>query len=358
MRSTPSPPPTRRQQAIGVTLVLCVAMIWVASAELIQYIFSDPNSDYDKPYALTYVSLSQLSLLLLGFLRPSWRKVWKTSAYESVNDQNVSSNVHEPQAFDFAYIVKFAALLAPPFFLCMWTFNAGLDYTSVASSSIIATLTSLFTLVFGAITGVERFSYPKLGATVMCIAGVSLIVAVDDGTVSGTKSKSNPVLGDMLSVLSAALYASYAILIKQKAGSEGKVSMPMVLGIMGTFIAIFTWPGVYIVHLLGIESFQWPSKKTILFLLINGLIGTVLSEVMWAVSIVLTTPMTTTLSLSMTVPLSLFCDKILNEKTFSREYIVGALLVIAGFIVTNVDVASSRKLCGETNGETLTEREP
>lgn len=348
-------PPTPRQQALGIALVIGVAIIWTASAELMQFIFGDSN--YNKPYTVTYISLSMLSTLLLGFLRSSWRKVWSASSYKDVN-KDVSLDPQGQQLSTFTHTVTLAAALTPFFFLCQWTFNLGLVYTSVASSSIIATLTSLFTLAFGAISGVERFSYPKLIATLLSILGVSLIVIVDDSMKpSNGTLYSKAVLGDLLSILSASLYATYAIILKYKAGPEGSTNVAMVLGIVGAFVTIATWPGIFIVHWLGIEKFEWPSKRVHFFLFINGMIGTVLSEVMWAMSIVLTTPMTTTLALSMTVPLSMCLDVIIHHKSFGVEYAVGAALVIIGFVIANIDVASSRRQFKETSGTVATDNE-
>lgn len=348
-----SPPPTRRQQVFGVALVVGVSFIWVASAELIQRIFT--TSKYNKPYMLTYVSLSLLSTFLVGFLQPSWRESLKRPfRYKGV--KNVGSlDDYEPQISTFAHTAKLAAVLTPFFFLCMWTFNLGLEYTSVASSSIIATLTSLFTLVFGAVTGVEHFSYPKLAATLMSIAGVSTIVIVDN-KLSSPHGRSNlPVIGDLISVVSAALYATYTIILKRRAGPEGETNIAMMFGILGGIITLAAWPGIFIVHWVSIEKFEWPPKDALMFLFLNGMIGTVLSEFMWAMSIVLTTPMTTTLSLSLTVPLSIFSDVLLKGKKFGVSYGIGAILVIVGFIIANIDVASSRKKHEETVNNVATE---
>lgn len=349
------PPPTRRQQAFGVALVVGVSFIWVGSSFLIQHIFED--SKYDKPYMLTYVSLSLLSTLLLGFLQPPWRESLKsTFSYKSVNKVGCLDD-QEPQISTFAHTTKLAAVLTPFFFLCMWTFNLGLRYTSVASSSIIATMTSLFTLVFGAVSGVERFSYPKLVATLMSIAGVTMIVIMDEKAGPSHKWSDLSVLGDFISVVSASLYATYAVILKRRAGPEGTTNIAMMMGILGGITTLVAWPGIFIVHWLSIEKFEWPHEDVLVSLFVNGMIGTVLSEFMWAKSIVLTTPMTTTLSLSMTVPLSIFLDVLINHKSFGWMYGIGAMLVIVGFIVANIDVASSRKKYEETVSIIATEDE-
>lgn len=344
-QSSPTSPPSRRQQILGVFLIVSVAIIWVLSAEFIQRIFGKFN--YQKPYALSYTSVAAFSVLLFGFVDPSWRRMlnvlpeYNFLGSKDANPTPIETSDSNPTSF--LYILKLALLLAPFFFICNWTFNLGLAYTSVASSSIIATLTSLFTLFLGAVTGVEQFSYSKLAATLMCITGVSVIVLVDERSRSDNGAGgSNLVLGDALSVFSAALYSCYTIILKHKTGREGDVNIAMLLGLLGGTVAIFAMPGLYVVHVLGLEKFEWPDKRVAISLLLNAAIGTVLSDFLWAKSVVLTTPMTTTLALSLTVPLSLLMDVVFRQKDFGVAYIIGAGLVFFGFIVVNMDVASLR----------------
>lgn len=41
------------------------------------------------------------------------------------------------------------------------------------------------------------------------------------------------------------------------------------------------WPVFFILHFTNIEQFELPNQQQLLVLLINGLIGTVLSEALW-----------------------------------------------------------------------------
>jgi hypothetical protein len=59
--------------ALGLCLLGCVVAIWVASSQLIQYIF-DSGDGFDKPFALTYFSTALFTLYLGGFaVSPRWR---------------------------------------------------------------------------------------------------------------------------------------------------------------------------------------------------------------------------------------------------------------------------------------------
>lgn len=342
--------PTRRQQLIGVALVIAVAIIWVVSAEFIQYIFDNGSSKYNKPYALSYVSISMFFVFLLGFLKSSWRSAFQESqAYSHLQQSTgvVGVTIDATPAtvsntfLSGAQHVRLAAILAPLFFICIWTFNLGLAYTSVTSSSIIATLTSLFTLVLGILTGIEKFSATKCVAACLSVAGAIIIILADDG--GKGEAGSNRVLGDAVSIISAFIYAAYTTVLKSNAPSEGSVNVAMLLSFIGIITASVAWPGMVALDWIGVEEFEWPSPRTALLLLINALLGTVLSDFLWALSVVLTTPLMTTLSLSLTVPLSILLDIVYGRKSFSVRYFVGASLVFTGFILVNIAITFSRR---------------
>lgn len=50
---------------------------------------------------------------------------------------------------------------------------------------------------------------------------------------------------------------------------------------MGLFNLLFLWPGFLLLHYTGFEAFELPSQMVWPYILINGLIGTVLSEFLW-----------------------------------------------------------------------------
>jgi hypothetical protein len=60
--------------AVGVMLLIVVAIIWVAASEWIQHIYGALN--FNKPYFITYFNTSMFALYNLGYLfMPWWRAV-------------------------------------------------------------------------------------------------------------------------------------------------------------------------------------------------------------------------------------------------------------------------------------------
>jgi solute carrier family 35 protein F5 len=58
--------------------------------------------------------------------------------------------------------VKLSLAFCFLWFLANYTTNASLAYTSVASSTILSSMSGLFTLGFGALFGVEKLSIYKI----------------------------------------------------------------------------------------------------------------------------------------------------------------------------------------------------
>lgn len=52
-------------------------------------------------------------------------------------------------------------------------------------------------------------------------------------------------------------------------------------GFVGLFNLLLLWPGFFLLHYTGFEAFEFPSKLIWMCIVINGLIGTVLSEFLW-----------------------------------------------------------------------------
>jgi solute carrier family 35 protein F5 len=76
----------------------------------------------------------------------------------------------------------------------------------------------------------------------------------------------------------------------------------MFFGFVGLFIMLMLWPGLVVMHLSGIEPFCLPNKRQFLFLGLNGIIGTVLCELIWLWACFLTSPLQATLALSFINP--------------------------------------------------------
>lgn len=119
--------------------------------------------------------------------------------------------------------------------------------------------------------GGERFTLKKLLGVLASLAGVILISSVD---LSGSndknrgsfphKSQGQIAIGDAFALGSAVFYGVYTILMKIRMGDEARVNMPLFFGFVGVFNVLMLWPGFFVLHFMGVETFELPPTKRIL----------------------------------------------------------------------------------------------
>ena len=123
--------------------------------------------------------------------------------------------------------------------------------------------------------GVETFSLKKLMGVLGTLTGVILTSTID---LSGEtdknrglfphKSKRQIAIGDTLAFGSAVMYAIYTTVLKKKVGSDFRVNMPLFFGFVGLFNIVALLPGLIIFHIAGLERFELPPTKRILFIVL------------------------------------------------------------------------------------------
>lgn len=252
-------------------------------------------------------------------------------------------------------------------FLANYLVAACLEYTSVASSTILTSTSSIWTLLFGALVRVEQFSWKKFTGVMASLAGIILISTVDLSRKDNDdnrgnfphKSKSEIALGDAMAFGSAVMYGIYAVVMKKRIGNEDRVNMPLFFGLVGLFNMVLLWPGFFILHFTGIEKFELPPTKKVAAIVLVSLFlslpitpdptmnsnshsaqqsnstASFISDYCWAYAMLLTTPLVTTVGLSLTIPLSLIGQMILSHQYSSALYWVGALIVLLSFLFIN-----------------------
>ena len=227
-------------------------------------------------------------------------------------------------------------------FLANYFAAACLEHTTVASSTILSSTSSIWTLLSGALMRVETFTLRKFIGVCASLGGVALISLVDvTGSTDenrGTfphKSPRELAVGDTMAFVSAVLYGFYAVFMKARIGDESRVNMPLFFGLVGLSNIVFLWPCFILLHYTNIETFQLPPTTRILTIVLVNSASSLISDYCWAYSMLLTSPLIVTVGLSLTIPLSLVGQIVLDGQYAGVWYWVGAAVVVGSFVFIN-----------------------
>ncbi len=160
----------------------------------------------------------------------------------------------------FAETARLSVEFALLWFAANYFASACLEYTSVGSVTILTSTSSIWTLIFCALTRVEGFTVRKLVGVLASLLGVVLISSVDLSGVNDEnrgnfphKSTAQIAVGDAMAFFSAIIYGVYVTVMKRKVGNEERVNMPLFFGLVGLFNVLLLWPVFFVLHYTGIE---------------------------------------------------------------------------------------------------------
>jgi len=251
-----------------------------------------------------------------------------------------------------------ACYLAPLWFVANFLYNISLSMTSVTSSTIMSTTGSLFTFGFSLCFASEKFSYSKLMGVLLCFGG-SVIVGLNDskgnGSLpeydeNGTSDQPNKcgqfidkrevnersALGDFVGLMGAAGYGAYTVMLRVKVPSDDQISMVLLFGFIGLINTVAIGPILFLLWAFGSVDLTALTTAIMGMLLLKGLFDDVISDYLWARSVVLTSPTVATVGLGLTIPFAFCSDFLINGIVPSFLEVAGAVGVIIGFVTVNL----------------------
>lgn len=260
--------------------------------------------------------------------------------------ENANNQVDEKGRWTRTRVAKVSLLISPFWFLAQLTFNLSLKYTTVTSNTILSSASSLFTFLVSLAFLGEKFTWVKLISVLLCMAG-TIIVSLGDSETRLSAIATNPLLGDVLALISAGLYAIYITLIRKKLPDEddeknGRASMAQFLGFLGLCNLLIFLPVALLLNFTKLEPFYALTWKQVGLIVGKGLLDNVLSDYLWAKAVLLTTTTVATAGLTIQVPLAAIVDSITGNAPNLLDYL-GAAAVMVGFAGINIPLEALYK---------------
>jgi solute carrier family 35, member F5 len=412
----------RPSYAIGLFFIACVTIIWSLASIVVQFLYTDEK--FNSPFLLTYIGTTLFTLFLPT--RLLWERLncgvlendifpWKAeTTYETIPavmmeasfdktldrtidrtiDKTLDRGLEHEELFhnnnddddpmpdmtassqpkvpsDYTLMshqehLMIALKIAPIWFIGNWAYNASLAYTSITSSTVLASTGSVFTFLFAVSWGDEQFTHLKLLGVLLGVTGSILTgwhdiqsfqtahdVDYSNSTLTLTSLtpndhfelqapvnpwESHAIWGDILGLLSAIGYGTYTVMIRLFCPRDERcMSMQLLLGYIGLLNAVALFPMA-----LYVLFFQTNAQRlTVIvlgYLVAQGLLDNVLSDYLWARAVLLTSATVATVGLGLTIPLAFVSDWILgNMQESSILSVLGAISVLVGFVVVNVE---------------------
>lgn len=337
-----------REYALGFLFIILVAVIWTASSVLVQYLYTDHA--FHSPFLVAYIGVSLFALWLPNEQLVNWVRRKRTDS-DGVDDA-VDISVDQlllPEAARFwndKEHWRAAFYIAPICFGANLTYNASLAYTSITSSTVLASTGSLFTFLFALLAKDEHFSFMKLLGVVMGVGGCFMTTLQDTHSSSSgdaddynteeakMSTYNNPLLGDILGLLSAIAYGAYAVQIRVVCPhDESLYSMQRLLGYVGLINMVALSP-IALGEIFGRVGL---SPVVVGLLIVKGLFDNVLSDYLWLRACLMINATVATVGLGIAIPLAFAADLVLGkEDVLSSRAVLGALAILTGFVLVNL----------------------
>ncbi|BEI85432.1 hypothetical protein CcaverHIS002_0508330 [Cutaneotrichosporon cavernicola] len=360
--------PSTRRYLVGIGLLLCVVLLWTAS-NFITNDLETGDDAWNKPFLITYLNTSSFAFYLIPVGWRYWRKGGKskdrgytplpqeengnlsprsTLSYgtpaSTVQNLEDGTTVADPplEKLSVRETAEIAAWWSAVWFLANWSLNSALAMASVASVTILSSTTSFFTLTLGRMFGVEDVTRAKVFSALASFIGVILVTRSDSTSESasidatGTNLPTHPIWGDLLSLLSAAWYSIYVILLKVRIGDESRVDTQLLLGFAGLYNIIFLIPAFPLLHYSGLETFEFPPTSAAWTIIGINMLITLSSDYLYVLAMLKTTPLLVTIGLSLTIPFALIGSLVVpsaHADSITSLTLLGAGLVVGSFLV-------------------------
>ncbi|XP_076257926.1 solute carrier family 35 member F5 isoform X2 [Rhynchophorus ferrugineus] len=244
-------------------------------------------------------------------------------ASESIKKASVKLPIYE--------VAKVAFLFCFLIFSATYMYQLALLRSNRSWLNIFFSTSSIFTLFLSGMypaSHTDKFTISKLVAVILSVMSMILI------NIGDIKFDEQAPVGAALSLLSAFFSSTYVVFLKRVIENDEKMDIPLFLGFVGLFIFIFLWPIFLFLHFSKLETFEWPTREQMIFLILSTFMETVIPEALWLWSRLLTSSLVAIMAKTMIIPMTMITDAIVKNMNFSYVFYIGLIpMTIAFFMI-------------------------
>lgn len=176
------------------------------------------------------------------------------------------------------YMLRTTAIITTALTIAGGSWYVAVNLTSASDLTAIYNCSAFFAYAFSVPLLNEKLRFDKVFSVVVAVVGVLVVAYGDSGSADGGESKqgNSRLIGNIVIGVGSVLYGLYEVLYKRMAcppeGTSPGRSM-IFANTVGSLIGCFTlfvlWIPLPILHILGWETFRWPTGEAGWMMLIS-----------------------------------------------------------------------------------------
>ncbi|KAI9369197.1 hypothetical protein BJX61DRAFT_166000 [Aspergillus egyptiacus] len=342
---------TRQKYLIASGFLLLSLASFVVQTETAVYIQHDLG--WDKPYCMLYLTHGswsllwpvQLLILRIQKRKLSWEAFWRRHVYllwstgQMVESQNLHPTSRELHRSPIPYLLKTTAFVTSALTIAGGSWYVAVNMTTPSDLTAIYNCSAFFAYAFSIPLLKDKLRFDKVFSVGVAIIGVLIVAYGDRDDGKSAESGNLRVLGNIIIGIGSVLYGLYEVLYKRFAcppeGTSAGRSMIFANtfgSLIGSFTLLVLWIPIPILHILGLETFRWPTGEAAWMLMISVLANATFSG-SFLVLISLTSPVLSSVAALLTIFLVAIVDWLRTGQPLSMASIIGGILIIIAFFM-------------------------
>ncbi|PGH14596.1 hypothetical protein AJ79_02931 [Helicocarpus griseus UAMH5409] len=347
---------TRRKYYIASFFLVLSLVSFVVQTETAVHIQHDLG--WEKPYCMLYLTHGswvllwpvQLLILRIQKRKLTWEAFFRRHMYllrttaQMVESRNLHLTSRDLHQSPIPYILRTTALVTTALTVAGGSWYVAVNLTTASDLTAIYNCSAFFAYAFSIPLLNDKLRFDKVFSVIVAIVGVLIVAYGPSGPSKGDAAKdakdaSSRALGNIIIGIGSVLYGLYEVLYKRLAcppegtsPGRGVIFANTFASLIGAFTLLVLWIPLPILHILGLETFEWPRGEAAKLLVVSVIANATFSG-SFLVLISLTSPVLSSVAALLTIFLVAIVDWKLTNKPLTTSSITGGILIIVAFLL-------------------------